>query len=74
MPGFSLEELMADDDEAKPSEEAETEDITSTSTGALCMWEPENECPILKAGGTEIIMDQCIICQLIQIKQMVQNR
>jgi hypothetical protein len=74
MPGFSLEELMADDDEAKPSEETETEDITSTSAGALCMWEPENECPILKAGETEIIMDQCIICQLIQVKQMLQNR
>ncbi len=71
MPGLSLEELLADG-EVKPSEEAETEDLPSTDT--VCMWELENECPIYKVGEEELTMDQCIICQLIQIKQILQNR
>lgn len=74
MPGFSLEELLADDDAPSPSEEAESEDVPYTTAEAYCVWEPEDECPILKAGNTEITTDQCIICQLIQIKQMLQNR
>jgi len=74
MPGFSLEELLADDETSTPSEEAVSEDVPYTTAEAYCVWEPENDCPILKAGNTEITTDQCIICQLIQIKQMLQNR
>ena len=60
------------------SEEAESEDVPYTSTGAVCMWGPENECPILKAREAgweaELTADQCMVCQLIQIKNMLQNR
>lgn len=81
-PGFSLEELLADD-QAQPSEEAGIEeagieDAAYTPSDTICMWEPENECPILKAieGGWEgeLTSEQCIICQLIQVKQILQNR
>jgi hypothetical protein len=78
MPGFSMEELMADDDETTPSEETESADVPDTSTKTVCMWEPENECPILRAKEAgwdgELTADQCIICQLVQIKNMLQNR
>ncbi len=74
MPGFSLEELLADDEATPPPEEGESEDVSYATAEAYCVWEPENDCPILKAGNTEITTDQCIICQLIQIKQMLQNR
>jgi len=73
-PGFSLEELLADDESTSPPEVAETENVPYTTAESYCVWEPENDCPILKAGATEITTDQCIICQLIQIKQQLQNR
>ncbi len=71
MPGFSHEELMV---EYEPLPSEKSEDVSSASTDTVCMWELENECPIYKIGDEELTMEQCIICQLIQIKQMLQNR
>lgn len=74
---LNYEQDTEQDPEQDHEQEADAESVTDSSD-TLCCWESERECPILKGNkiGIKVKLktDHCIVCQLLEIKRLLNNQ